>query len=816
MRKAGHRQPVLESLRAMRAAEFRSPIGRFLIGPTVPVCAHVWGGTGAPHHNIARYMARTPNLGNDLMTSFHASRIRKCLLAASVAQALIAIPALAQTTSGTQSASEKHHADASKPVKLEAVMVTAQRRSQNLQEVPIAVTALDEAQLSARGIQNVSDMGAVAPNLTVMNAPGNASSSAISIRGAININPAPYWDQPVGMYVDGVYLGKTQGNVFDLLNLERIEVLRGPQGTLFGRNTMAGAVNLVTRAPSGVFTGDASVGIGNYGSKVSKVTMDLPAMGKLKVSLGGRVERRDGWVKTTPGSAQSQLANRRNNEAFVGLEYDATDNLTFNYRYDYTNLNQGGLFNQTIHSDVEQAFGIPGIIVNQSRQTRASIDSPDFEKSRVSGNALTVTWKLGDAGTLKYIGAYRKMDWADALDLDGSPILFAQTANQTRYHQTSHELQYLGSYGPWNWVAGAYYFSDSGFSNNPQTYFLGQADYDENFGYGTRSRALYAQVDYKLTDKLTLTAGLRRTIERKNASRYEALVNPDVVIVPQGTAAQAGFSATTPALNLAYQLSPNHMVYARYAEGYLAGGFNGEAQTVATATTPFKPETQKTYELGTKNTLLDGKLSLDADVFHNRVSNLQQSVFTAQGSASSTVLNVGTSHQQGFELEAHLRPTEDLTLGLNYGYLHAKYDKFMVTGVNVANNRSVQFAPKNTASVVVDSVLARTSNGVLHATLDYRYTSKFYMYVYPFTQTVPAQQLAQNTLIKADSILNGRIALSDMNWGPVSGEVAFWVKNLTNKSHIDSIIDFGPNFGNLRTANYNEPRTFGVTITARW
>lgn len=755
------------------------------------------------------------------MKSFCVSRMSTCLLAAAVAQALFTVPVMAQTASGTQdqskqNQSKKDEAAAQKPVQLKEVIVTAQRRTQNIQKVPIAVTALNEAELNARGIRNVSDLSAVAPSVIVMNTPGNNTSSAIAIRGAININPAPSWDQPVGMYVDGVYMGKTQGNVFDLINLERIEVLRGPQGTLYGRNTMAGAVNLITRPPSGQFTGDASVGFGNFGSKIGKVTVDLPAMGKLKVSLGGRVERRDGWVKTTPGSAEPEMANRHNDEAYLALQYDATDNLKFNYNLDYTKIRQSGPFSQAVYSDVEQDFFIPGIIVNQGRYATASIDSPDFEHSKILGSALHVTWKLGDVGTLKYIGAYREMHWSDGLDLDGSPILFAQTANTSRYHQISHELQYLGSYGRWNWVGGLYFFEDNGFTDNPQTYFLGAADYNENYGYGTRSRAAYAQVDYKLTDRLTITAGLRRTLEEKSGSRFEELVNPTVVLIPEGTGGTANAGATTPMLNLAYQATPNSMFYLRYAKGFQAGGFNGEAQDIISASTPYKPQTQKTYEIGTKNTLLDGRLTLNADIFYNRVNDLQQAVFTAKGSSGSIVLNVGSSHQQGFELEAHLHPTQDLTLGVTYSYLHGKFDKFMVDGVNVADNRSVQFMPRNIVSVVLDDTLARTSNGVLHATLDYRHIDKFYEYVYPFTQITPPSQLAKNTLISANDILNGRIAFSGMNWGPVSGEVALWVKNLTNKEHIDNLIDFGPGFGNLRTANYNEPRTFGVTVTARW
>ncbi|QEE23384.1 TonB-dependent receptor [Rhodanobacter glycinis] len=752
------------------------------------------------------------------MTSFHASRMRKCLLAAAVSQALIVLPVAAQTESGTRNPSEKHQADASKPVKLEVVTVTAQRRSQNLQAVPVSVTALNEVQLNERGISNAGDLNGAAPSLVVAPAPGGDSTVAsFAMRGTISgLNHALYADTPISLYVDGVDIGKTAGNVFELLNLERVEVLRGPQGTLFGRNTMAGAINLITRPPSGVFTGDATVGIGNYGSKVGKVAMDLPAIGKLKASLGARVERRDGWVKTTPGSSTSQFGNKHSESAYGTLRYDATDNLTIDYRYDYSHIDQSPLFNQAIYSDVGTVFHIPGIEVSKDRQDRASVNAPSYDRVKIQGNALHATWKLGDVGTLKYIGAYREMHFENGLDLDGSPVAFAQSQEHARYHQISHELQYLGSYGRWDWVTGLYFYEDAGFTYDPQQYFLGQVNYLDNYGYATQSRAAYAQVDYKLTDRWTLTAGLRRSNEKKRTDVFLQMV-PYPPIVPAGTAAKASFGATTPALTLSFQATPTNMVYARYAKGYLSGGFNGSAQTVISATTPFKPESQQTYEIGTKNTLLDDKLSLNADIYYNRVSNLQQQVFTANGAAGTVILNVGDSHSQGFELEAHLHPTEDFTMGLNYAYLHAKFDKFMVIGQDVAKNRSYQFAPRNTASLVLSDVLARTSHGVLKGTLDYRYTSKYYEYVYPFTPATPPSALAGNNVIRENGILNAKLSFSDMNWGHgIDGEISLWVKNLTNKAHIDNLIDFGPNFGNLRVANFNEPRTFGVNFTARW
>ena len=751
------------------------------------------------------------------MTSFHVSRMRRCLLAVAVAQALIAVPVVAQTAVGAQGQTQKNEADVKSTVTLKPVVVTAQRRSQDIQKVPISVTALNEAELTERGIHNVADLDGAAPGLTVLPSPGgNGTVASFAMRGTISgLNFAMYADTPISLYVDGVVVGKTAGNVFDLLDLERIEVLRGPQGTLYGRNTMAGAINLITRPPSGQFSGDASVGFGNYGSRVGKLMMDLPAMGKLKASVGGRVERRDGWVKTTPGSSAPELNNRRNEEVFADLLYDVTDNLSLRYRYDYSNVDQYPLFNQALHSDIAQFIGIPGIIVNDTRQTTASINAPVFERVKIHGNAFHATWKLGDAGTLKYIASYREMHWDDGLDLDGSPVAVAQSYILSRYHQSSNELQYLGSTDRWNWVGGLYSFDDGGFSYGGQQYFLGAVNYQENYGYGTRSRAAYGQVDYKLTDKLTLTAGLRRTLEQKRTEVFLAIL-PSIVIIPQGTTAKANFGGTSPMLSASYQLTPNNLVYVRYAEGFLSGGFNGQAQTLIAATTSYKPQKQKTYEIGSKNMLFDDRLSLNAAVYYNRVSNLQQQVFIGKGAAGVNILNVGESHSQGVELQTRLRATNDLTLGLDYAYLEAGFDKYMVLGVNVADNRSYQFAPRHTATLVLNDVLARTSKGTLSAAVDYHYTSKFYQFVYPFTQISPPSQLAGNNVVRSNNSLNGRIAFSGMNWGAATGEVAFWVKNATNKAHLDNMIDFGPSFANLRIGNFNPPRTFGVTVTARW
>lgn len=764
------------------------------------------------------------------MASFVTSNVRRRVLAAAIAHALVgvslcaaAVPALATDTDAAaqpatapadaQPAPAGQKEDAKHPAKktvtLKEVTVTAQRRKQNLQQVPITVTAIDEAELNRRGITSISDLNAAAPGLVVYNNE-YTDGSQVAIRGQYSVNPGMYWDTPVSVYVNGVYFGKAKIDAFSLPDMSRIEVLNGPQGTLYGRNTMGGAVNVITQKPSGVFTGTADVGFGRYGDKTAKAVVDLPAMGKLKVSVGAKAEKRAGPVKTTPGSSVGSLGKIDSRSAYVDMLLDATDDLTIEYRNDYAKSNNTAYFLQMLNFDL----AIPGAVPNTQRQSIASVNGPEYDRQRTDSNALHVDWRL-PVGTLKYIAGHSETHLNDGLDLDGTPVLIAQSEEGNRYRETSHELQYIGSVGRWNWVTGLYYFKDAGFNNNPQWYFFGAANYVPNwYAYGTRSRAAYGQVDYKLTDKLTITAGIRRTLDWKRVQRFEQLNG--TVLIPATTKASAGFSATTPTLSVNYQLDEHHLIYGRYAKGYLSGNFNAEAATPAEVMAPFKPETAQTFEFGSKNSLLGGRMYLNADVFFNRVSNLQEAVFTATGAAASNVLNVGTSRSYGLEVQAKYQATEDLMLTANYSYMRGKFNKFMELGVNIANNTSFPLMPRNIFNLVADATLLRTTHGTLTGMLDYRYTSGYYLNAFQKTLVNPAAQLAGNTWIKPVGILNGRLAFGGMNWGNVTGEVSVYVNNIFNKVHMEQAIDFGPALYNLRTGTFNLPRTYGVNLRIDW
>lgn len=752
--------------------------------------------------------------------SFTMPRLRPIPFAA-LTLTLLSISAQAQTQEqASKPAEAKPAADTAV---LEQVVVTVQRRKEKLQEVPVAATAITAADLEMRNISNVSNLGALAPNLLVSPTPGNSTAVQIAIRGSVTTNPALYWEPTVGMYVDGVYFGKTQGSVFDLVDLERVEVLRGPQGTLYGRNTLAGAINLVTKKPSGEFGGMASLELGNYNARVGKLSLDLPALGPLKLAVGARAETRDGWIKTTPGSIVDSQNDRDNRSGRLAATLELSKDLVLDYRYDQTRVRQNGQFSQIVRSSVDKDFGFAsGLIVSPNgRQTTASINDPSYENMDLDGHALTLEWKLNAENTLKYIGARRKMSWDNGMDLDGSPVSFAATQRLSDYKQTSHELQLIGGSGALNYVAGVYHFTDDGFSFNPQTFFYGASNYDSRMGFATKAKSIYGQADYKLTDALTLTAGLRRTSEDKSGERYNALVDGQgkllQVLIPQGTQAATSFSATTPLLSLGYKLSDQMSVYGRYSEGFKSGGFNGESNTVAESITPFRPEKLKSYELGLKSTLAGGRVMFNAAVFNNESADLQQAVFTASGAAASDIRNIGKANSKGVELELAWRVSSDLRLQSSYGYLKTKYKEFPNDqGVNVADNVAPVHAPRHTLNLVADAKFGQFAWGVLRGMADYSFTSRHYLYPYQLVTVNPAQATAANTEIKSAGLVNLRLALANIELGQATGEIAVWARNALDKQHIVNKIDFGPGFGNLTQGYYVDPRTVGVTLTAKW
>lgn len=722
---------------------------------------------------------------------------------------------------------------------LDEIVVTAQKREQSLQDVPIAVTTVDNDYIESRNITSIQSLSSLAPNLKIENTPGNTTAAQISIRGGVTINPALTWEPTVGIYLNGSYIGKTQGSIFDVADIERLEVLRGPQGALYGRNTLAGAVNIITAKPTGEFGGRIKAGFGNYNSRMAKATLNLGQLGPIRAKVSGMLEQRDGFVDvvanpiagvTTAGpSSTNELESLDKKSFMVALSADVTENFTLDYTFDLSDADNKPTFSQIVSVSPQnifdpsvpfyvgggpfggQYFGFPlDLYTNADRQFTASVDGEVFEKSRVEGHNLTATFDTG-LGTLKSITSKRFMSWDDALDLDGSPLPLAHTQRLSSYDSFSQEFQLSGNTDTVNYVLGAYYFKDDGDTKNPQFFFGGANRFDSRYAFETDAFALYGQIDVAVSDALTVTGGLRYTEEDKTIDRANLLLGPPAFfLVPAGTKAETTFDNLSPSVSLDYSFSDDVSAYAKYSKGFKSGGFNGEAGSVAETTRPYDAEIVDSFEIGFKSRFLENRAQLNVAAFANKHKDMQLSVFTAQGAAASDIRNAGRATIKGIELEGLFQVTDTFLARGSLGLLDAEYGEFIEFGTDVKDDRAFPHAPKSTWSLGFDWDAWTGDMGTLKISADANHTAKYFTYPYSLTPTAPQQ--AFNSESQARTIVDGRIALTDI---PIAGdgvEIALWARNIFDKEYIANFIDFGPGFGGLTNGYFGPPATYGVTV----
>ena len=739
------------------------------------------------------------------------------------------------------------------------IIVTAQKRSENIQDVPIAISAVSSEYLESRDISSIDRLGSIAPNVKIERAPSNKTISQISIRGSVTINPAVTWEPAVGLYLDGVYIAKAQGSIFDVADLERVEILRGPQGTLYGRNALAGAVNLVTKKPSGEAGGSAEITYGNFDYMKGKAVLNLPKFGIFSAKLSGQIQKRNGFVKIGPNPFPAAFLARPNSvtdtndlygeSGMFQLRAEPSDNITIDYALDYSRFNQRPDYAQLVkvnrNGDPRDifdpaspsypfagAFFPLNLYTNTNRQSSGSIDgSPLFEKSRTYGHSLTIAVELG-AATLKSISTYRNLRWSDSLDLDGSPLDVAFTQRFTTFNAYSQELQLTGTAANdrLNYVLGGFYYKEKAETLGPQSFFGGATRFQSDYGSHTEAYALYAQLDYKLTDAFKLTLGGRYTHEKKDVRRFLQIPGtPAVTLVniPYGGVPDAKYNNFSPAATLSYEVNDNVNVYARFARGFKSGGFNGETNDFRAPfagcptgafelCNPYRPEKVDSYEFGIKTKLLDNSLILNLAAFRDQHKDIQLSIFEATGAASSIVRNAASARIQGLELEAIARPADWLTINGSVAYLDAKYNRYIDGGIDVTNNRAFPHAPKYTAAIGADWRIAKGDWGKFNLTGDMNFVSAYFTFPYALTTPTPSDQNAFTTRSKGRTIINLRAALSDLKLGGLNVELAAWVRNLTKESNPQNFIDFGPGFGGLTVGYFPDPRTYGLSLGVKF
>ena len=581
------------------------------------------------------------------------------------------------------------NADGAAPA-VEQVIVTAERRATDLQKTAIAISAFGQQVLADRKIDNIRDLSGQIPNLSISRVTISHTTQTYALRGVGEADPI---QEPVlAVYVDDVYIPRQIGSMVEFNDLERIEVLRGPQGTLYGRNSSAGALRIITRDPGQTLRAKAEVGLGNYGAVDVRALIEGPLVAdKLSGSLSYIHHRRDG---TAYDPTLGHDVNRIDLDAFrAKLRWTPSEPLdvllTVNALRDrsdtrsYIPVNQpGGVFRKDrSYSEVE----------------------PTQDLDQISGS-LRVQYALSERLKLKSITAYGGFNLNPVnYDNDGEAALIQKNLIHYNDQYVTQEVQLNGDFGDVTFTSGLFYLHErffvqrDGYSRRnaqntdptvtPGNYNFARAHNITN----TDAYAVFGEATWKATPQLSLTGGLRWTNEEKAFVFDNKVLNLAGQVTGQSIKGSADktWSAITPKLSAQYQWTPDVLQYVSYSKGFKSGGFDNRATRLDLATLPFAPEDVTTYETGLKTQLLDQRLRANLAAFYNDYQDLQVS-FYDPAYVGSRRGNAGKAHTYGVELETEARPTERLSAQFNVGWLYAIYDDYKGAGgagVNADGNR---------------------------------------------------------------------------------------------------------------------------------
>ena len=690
------------------------------------------------------------------------------------------------------------------PSGVEEIVVTAQRRSENLQRVPISVSVATSAQLQASGVSSLQSLKLVEPSVQIANTAGQILPF---IRGVGSRAVAPGVEPPIAVYVDGVYYASPITTAFSFNNIEQIEVLRGPQGTLFGRNATGGLIQVITREPSSTFSGDASVGYGSYNTLAS----NLYLTGGLANGVSADIAYSGTFQGTGYGTNVYNGKDVHRDYHDIGirskLKAEIAEHTTAHLIFDYSDQ-KNNLFVAGVKAGTTLPRGFGPVF-----QSNYDIDQniQPIIKNRTGGVSLRLDH---DFGTVKLasITAYRKIESNPIYDGDYTATNGVTLNPKETDHQLSQELQVLSnSRGPIQWVLGAYYFdADARFS--PLTYLYAgpsvaitpsgaQTERQLRTGQGTNSIAGYGQATATLTSRLRLTGGLRYTNERRT------LTGPVTSFFSNGGSTTtnydeaARFKKLTFRAAVDYDLSSNLLAYASFNRGFKSGGFNASAVTLGA----FKPEQLDALEAGLKSTLLDKKLRLNVAIYHYNYDNLQVSEIV---NGTSGIVNGGQAKMYGLDLDGEARISSELRIRFAYNYLHAKYTSFPgapIARINpaggfttpagdAAGNRTA-LSPRNTANISPTWSVPLGSRKLTLTETTY-YSGRYYFE--PDNFIVQGKYVSVAASVKLD--LNDRLSVTG------------WVNNLTDHH----VLQLGNITAGVYRFAYEPPRTFGFTLDGKF
>ena len=667
---------------------------------------------------------------------------------------------------------------------LEEIIITAQMRRELLQQTPIALTAITPRELEVRQINNVLDLANQLPSVSIVPFSGNRAAPNLSIRGAGNIDSQTTKDNSMGFYIDGVPVGRSVGLAADVADLERVELLRGPQGTLYGRNTTGGAINFITAKPDRELAFQQVLTAGSNSLYTSKTRLNLPLSDALFTRFVYMRSKDKGWVDNRNTTRPNQINFNEDDKEAARWAFRllATDNFTADLSLDHSKVTYGNVFFQRITG--------PSAVAGR-QETVDPLKGLNPSVTSIQGQSLTLSWHLGPL-ELKSITGYRKM--SNRVNQNYIDI-FTQNGDQTQ-DQTSQEFQLIGD--AFNkrlqYVAGLFYFKENGDEQMLSDYGNNLIDLWRVQG-SSKSTALYGQATWTpplINDRLHLTLGLRQTEDDRAATKYfiRSDFNPaaDGLIV----SGDKKFRKFTPTYTADFDLAKNINVYAKVARGYRAGGFNTRS-TVAGFGNGFDQEDLLSREIGMKSDLLDRKLRLNLAAFDNKFTNLQVDQVRVPAIFTDT-LNAGKARIRGMEMELTALLARGLTANLFYTWLDAKYDSYIDNGMDLATIKHLPNAPKNQGGFNLRYQGEKNRFGRIVADLDYKWQSTIYANPNPLPTA-------------GYGVWNGRLQLTNIRLPQGELRLALWGRNLADKKYAIATSNLG---GGGLSAQFGQPRTIGI------
>lgn len=731
----------------------------------------------------------------------------KCILAkATISLMAVAISAASNSAlaqdmpegqiDGTVARSEKATAETEG---VDDIVVTAQFRSERLQDVPVAISSLSGEDLAASGTNDLTGLSAKVPGLYLSSY--STLSPQLYIRGVGSNDDGITAEGAVGVYVDGIYVGRASSALFDLFDVERVEVLRGPQGTLYGRNTNGGAIRVETKKAGPGTSGGIELGIGNFGQKTARGMFNGALSDTVFAKIAAGYKKRDGWTRDE--ETDGKLNNEDSFAVRGQIRYEPSPDLEAAISADYSRDRPGSSFKEVV------AGSLFGLYQETPDRFTGNYDLPGaYIKRDIFGLSGQVNWDFGGA-VLSALSGYRETDIAYTEDYDSTPFPVVHVDTKQRAKQFTQELRLVSEEKQrgFSWILGGFFLTDKGQSSDQFLLpFFELPDELTEARTKTRSIAIFGELGYRFSDQFKLTMGLRYSSERKELSvkRSYRFADSSIVDFVPLTDSNVKFDNVSPRAIIEFTPNKDLLAYFSVTKGFKSGGFNNFPGDTVAAKIAFRPEKITAYELGTKATLVDRLLRLNVALFQYNYTDLQ--VFAPIDTGGQLPLvqisNAAKARIKGAEVELRLKPVSNVTLNFNYAHLLSRYRDFQFGPLDLSGN-NLPRAPRDTVNISAEWKPILSGDAELDIRAEYVYSSNIYF-----------------TPFNDQDLQTGNVGLFNASVGATSRNgnwsISVFGRNLTNRRYLAHGIDaLSANF-DLKTAQLAAPRQYGIISTWRF